>query len=233
MIRAVLFDFDGVLVNSMPFHVQAWQDAFSRYDISVAPDKILLGEGARSIELAREIFAVHDVQMSPDELEAFVNDKQALYRQLTAASFDPAAEPLLQDLRQRGIRTGLVTGTPRDNVEQIVSEEAIGLFDVLVTADDVSAGKPNPECYLLAAQMLRVLPDSSRVIENAPLGIEAARLAGMSVWALTTTLTRFHLSGADRLFTDLSEVAKQLDLLAPGLDGLDTENFEVGYEPTS
>ncbi len=213
MINAVFFDFDGVLVNSMPFHIQAWQSVFKEVDIAVDANKILLAEGAHSIEVAREIFAANDVRMSQAELQAFVDGKQTLYQNMTEAKFDASAEALLTKLKTIGILTGLVTGTSRSNVEHTIPAKALSLFDAIVTAEDVASGKPNPESYLLASQMLNLVPSYCLAIENAPLGIQAARLAGMSVWAVTTTLAAYHLSGADRIFSSLGDIPKAFSLM--------------------
>ena len=92
MIKAVLLDYDGVLVNSMPFHVQAWQIVFEDFDIEIKPEVVLLTEGSRSIELARKIFEEQNVSMTEDDLIDFVAKKQQIYRDITPAQLSNGAE---------------------------------------------------------------------------------------------------------------------------------------------
>ena len=205
MVKAVLFDYDGVLVNSMPFHVKAWQSVFTDFEITIKPDEVLLREGARSIELAREIFADRSLEISELELKEFVDKKQQIYRKITEAKIENGTEAFLKNLRKQGKLIGLVTGTVRLNIEHSHSSEFIALFDTIVTADDVENGKPNPECYLNAARELTISPNNCLAVENAPLGIQAAKNAGMQVAALMTTLDKEILPDADFYANDLGE----------------------------
>jgi beta-phosphoglucomutase len=207
LIQAVLFDYDGVLVNSMAFHVKAWQAVFSDYNIPVKPEDILLTEGSRSFELALKIFEDWKYDISQDQLIDFIQKKQQYYQKITEAKLQPGAELLIQRLKQQGIKIGLVTGSNRKNVEVVLNPEIISEFDVTVTGDEVREGKPNPEAYLKAARVINVEPGHCLVIENAPLGIEAAKSAGMKVVALTTTLDRRYLKDADFIANDLMEVS--------------------------
>ncbi len=199
----MLFDYDGVLVNSMPFHVKAWQSVFSDFEISLKPEEVLLREGARPIELAREIFADRDVEISELELKQLIDRKQKSYRKITEAKIENGTEPFLKNLRKQEKLLGLVTGTVRLNIEHSHSSEFIGLFDTIITADDIKNGKPNPECYLNAAKELVVSPEYCLAVENAPLGIQAAKNAGMQVAALMTTLDKESLPNADFYANDL------------------------------
>ena len=205
MVKAVLFDYDGVLVNSMPFHVKAWQSVFTDFEIAIKPEEVLLREGARSIELAREIFADRSLEISELELKEFVDKKQQIYRKITEAKIENGTEAFLKNLRKQGKLIGLVTGTVRLNIEHSHSSEFIALFDTIVTADDVENGKPNPECYLNAARELTISPNNCLAVENAPLGIQAAKNAGMQVAALMTTLDKAILPDADFYANDLGE----------------------------
>jgi len=205
LVKAVLFDYDGVLVNSMPFHVKAWQSVFTDFEIAIKPEEVLLREGARPIELARDIFADRSLEISELELKEFVDKKQQIYRKITEAKIENGTEAFLKNLRKQGKLIGLVTGTVRLNIEHSHSSEFIALFDTIVTADDVENGKPNPECYLNAARELTISPNNCLAVENAPLGIQAAKNAGMQVAALMTTLDKEILPDADFYANDLGE----------------------------
>lgn len=213
MIRAVLFDFDGVLVNSMPFHVRAWRAACQGFGVEIPAEHVLMREGARCVEVARELAELHKLALTRQETEDLAKKKQEIYREVVQLDLDEHVEPLLHSLANMGLRAGLVTGSPLKHVELLLPPRIRSLFDVIVTADEVRIGKPDPECYLKAARYIEVLPDSCLVIENAPLGIRAACAAGMRVVALTTTLRRSYLAQAHVVLQDLEELSQQLDTL--------------------
>ena len=215
MLKAVLFDFDGVLVDSMSFHVEAWQSVFKEYHIKIAPEDILLTEGCRSIELAEKIFSDWNYDITSQELNKFVERKQGRYQKITKATFDENASSLIQKIREHGVLIGMVTGTSRSNVNKVLSSEFRDLFDIIITGNDVIRGKPDPEAYLKAADVLTIHPQNCLVVENAPLGIQAAKNAGMKVVALSTTLDRVYLPGADYYFEDLQDLEKNWWKLQP------------------
>ena len=177
MINAILFDHDGVLVNSMPYHVQAWQEVMARHGVEIDPLEIYLQEGATTMEVAAEL--CHR------------------YRK----------------------RMGIVTGSIRAQVEPVLGEYMLSLFDCLITADDVEYGKPDPEPYLRAARKVACAPSECLVIENAPLGIISAKAAGMSVIAITSTLASYHLRQADAVVSDFWELRRRFPGIVSKLEG--------------
>lgn len=209
MIKAVLFDYDGVLVDSMDFHVYAWQIVFKDFNIDIHPEEVLLTEGARSIELARKVLSEHNISITEDKLADFVNKKQNTYRQITRAQFSEEAGRLISKIKQSGMRVGVVSGGARFDIESLLPPEVRRQIDVIVSGEDVRNGKPDPEGYLKAAQELGASPPECLVIENAPFGIQAAQRAGMKVAAVATTLPRHRLNGADFHADDLSDLNKQ------------------------
>ncbi|MFQ5823711.1 MAG: HAD family hydrolase [bacterium] len=213
MIKAVLFDYDGVLVNSLPFHVRAWQKVFSDFKIEVKPNDVLLTEGSRSVEVARKIFKDWNFNISNDEIMRLVKKKQQIYREITKAKLENGAETIIDNIKKQGMFIGLVTGSIRLNVEKVLHPQFIAQFDSVVTGDDIKEGKPSPEAYLKAARELNVEPSQCLVIENAPLGIQAAKNAGMTVVALTTTLDESRLNGADFFAKNLIELANRWETL--------------------
>jgi HAD superfamily hydrolase (TIGR01509 family) len=116
--------------------------------------------------------------------------------------------PLVVDrLRQAGCRMGMVTGSSRNSLERVLTEDQAQWFDVIITADDVVRGKPHPEPFLLAARALKIEPEKCIVIENAPFGIEAARSAGCAAAAIfCTTLSKEDLGWANWIVKDHEEL---------------------------
>ena len=111
------------------------------------------------------------------------------------------------------MKVGLVTGTVQANIKAVLGNKIIALFDVVITETDVQRGKPYPDPYLRAAQKLDVTPEACLVIENAPVGIAAAKAAGMKCIALTTTLSPQQLDRADYHYTDLHNLMDDLEQL--------------------
>jgi HAD superfamily hydrolase (TIGR01509 family) len=183
--EAVIFDLDGVLVDSMPTHVRAWQAAFEKVaGIKVTNREIYLLEGMRGMDLIKKIFDQKGGDHS--KAEKVHDEKNRVFRSIRSSEpFEGAAE-LLDRL---SCRKALVSGSAREDVETII-REAFGdpQFDAVITADDVKVGKPDPAAFLEAASRIQVSPRDSVVVENAPLGAIAAVRAGMDCYvALNNT----------------------------------------------
>jgi beta-phosphoglucomutase len=121
----------------------------------------------------------------------------------------PGIAPLLHDLWGRGYQLGLVTGSAGSVVDESLSPTGLAeLFAAIVTGDEVSQGKPNPEPYQIAANRLGVSPFDCLAVENAPLGIRSAKAAGMGCVAIETTLpaARLLAADADRVFPDAADL---------------------------
>lgn len=210
MIRAVLFDYDGVLVDSMPYHVAAWMEVMARYDVAISPEEIYLEEGGRTEDIAAELFRRRDRDFSTELLQEIVNAKRDQYLANNQTKLVDGALELLEHLKKDGYRLGLVTGSIRAQVDSTLAEDVRNYFDCVVASEDVEHGKPNPEPFLKAAQRLGVAAEECLVIENAPLGVYAARAAGMWVVAVLATLPAHYLREAHQLVADLVELRRRL-----------------------
>ncbi len=213
MIRAVLFDFDGVIGDTMPWHLAAWREVLASVGIELAPEMVLRNEGRPAGEIAKIIADSVGVPMSTEQAEEVARRKNERFRQLHRAGAAPGAMELVSELKRRGLKVALVTGTERANVSAVLPPQLIALFDAIVAAGDAARGKPHPDPYILAAQRLGVPPAQCLVVENAPSGIQAARAAGMACVAVRTTLSEQYLSGADVIVSDLRALHSQLDSL--------------------
>lgn len=211
MIDTILFDFDGVMVNSMPFHVDAWLKAGKKFEIEIDPQDVYFNEGVRCAEFATGLFERLGLANNNGQVDALVGLKKATYQKITKGELYHDARPLLSKIRNSGYKTGLVTGSSRMDIKKILKPEDFANFDVVVTGDDVKKGKPNPEGYLKAASALGVEPSNCLVVENAPLGIKAAKAAGMQVIALSTTLESGYLQEADLQVKDLAQFRHNFD----------------------
>jgi beta-phosphoglucomutase len=211
LFKAVLFDYDGVIVYTMPYHLRAWQAQFDEYGIKIEPHDVLLREGSIAVNIGRKIFEQNGITISESDLTYFVARKQEKYRRISAAPVAEEVPAFIEFLNSRAIKVGLVTGTDMANVKNIISSELYNKFESIITSEDVTSGKPHPEPYLKGASAIGVMPEKCLVVENAPLGIESAKNAGMTVAAVETTLEKEHLPGADMYFKNVAELFDKWD----------------------
>jgi beta-phosphoglucomutase family hydrolase len=204
--RAVLWDLDGVLVDSAPFHFQAWRELLASLGRELSEADFQRTFGLRNDAILRELLG----DLPPAEVERLAARKEALFREAARGHISalPGALPLLRLLRERGLRLALVSSTPRANIELVLS--SLGLetaFDVVVGEEDVSRGKPDPEGFLLGAERLGVPPEECVVIEDAPVGVEAAKRGGMRCVGVSRGRPRDALAKADLVVESLEDPA--------------------------
>jgi beta-phosphoglucomutase family hydrolase len=217
MIEAVLWDLDGVLVDTARFHYQAWWQLLSEFGRSLSEEEFRRTFGLRNDLILRDMLG----EVSAEEVKRLSERKEALFRQHAAGQVTllPGAAELVRRTRDGGRRMALVTSTPRANIDFVLEQVGLsGAFDTIVAAEDVSRGKPDPEGFLLAARRLGVAPERCLVIEDAPGGIEAACRAGMRSLAVTTTRPREELTAADAVVDSLNDAAA-LAMLEDGPSG--------------
>jgi len=202
--RAIVLDMDGVVLDSMPTHLLTWQRTLAPLGVDLTADDLYPLEGVPTESTAKLLTErLLGQACSDEEAQRLADAKRALFAQIFAPTFVPGILPLLYDLRGRGYRLGLVTGSARSVVDGSLAPTGVtGLFDAIVTGDQVSRGKPAPEPYRLAAARLGLSPSECLAVENAPLGIQSAKAAEMACVALETTLPAEQLPAADRVFPD-------------------------------
>jgi beta-phosphoglucomutase len=201
--RAVLWDMDGTLADSSDQHWRAWRDAMKAAHRELTFEQFEAAFGQRNDRFLRSWLGD---DLTDAEVVRFGEDKEAAYRRLIEAEGLaplPGAARWVGRLRADGWRQAVASSAPRANVEAML--RAVGLagsFDLIVAAEDVTAGKPDPEVFLTAAARLGVPPARCIVVEDAAVGIEAARRAGMrSVGVNSTQLA------ADRAVASLADLA--------------------------
>jgi HAD superfamily hydrolase (TIGR01509 family) len=207
--RGVVFDMDGVLVDSGVHHRDAWRLLLDDLGLTPAPDfwRLTIGrpaEEAVALLLDRPVGAV--------EAAALARRKRAHYTRLAARGMlpIPGAPAFVAALAGLGVPRAVATSASRRDVEALLAEVGVRAhFEVIVTADDVRWGKPNPEVYERAAGGLGLPPAECLVFEDSVVGVHAARGAGMRVIGVTTAHSGRELmaAGAERAIADFAGVA--------------------------
>jgi beta-phosphoglucomutase len=206
-LNAVIFDMDGVITNTMPYHYRAWNQIFREEGFRVPPIDIYKREGQKGIESIREIFAEYGKPFSLAHGRGILRHKEQLFKKIAQTRFIPGACNFIVLLQKRRIPLALVTGTARHEVKKIIPTKILSAFKVIVSGTDVTNGKPHPEPYLKAIKILRIPKNKIVVIENAPFGILSAKVAGLTCLALETSLPRKYLSQADRVFHGFEDLS--------------------------
>ncbi|HQU72547.1 MAG: HAD family phosphatase [Calditrichaeota bacterium] len=207
--KAVMLDFDGVVVRSMEDHYEGWRRALAEYGIEMLPEELFVIEGTGAEEIASQFTRKFNLPF--EEAGNIIRKKIAYYDELKNIELYPDLLELLDWAGDRGLLTALVTNSEPDWVYRTLEEFGLtDRFEAIITAEDFRFAKPAPEPFLRAAQQLSVDPEETVVLENAPLGIRAARAAGMRCIALATTLSPKYLKEADVVADNLSEALDAL-----------------------
>ncbi len=197
--RALIFDMDGVICHTMPYHLEAWRvyvDRTPELRQQINLEQLRQMGGKRNAELLPELLGR---PVSEAEVQRWGAGKEAVFRELLAPNLEllPGLLPFLKSAKEKGYRLGLGTSACAANVELVLSCAGVGdFFDTVVMEQDVQRGKPDPECYLLVAERLQVLPQHCLVFEDAVAGVIAAVRAGMRCWGVLTTQAEAALQGA-------------------------------------
>jgi HAD superfamily hydrolase (TIGR01509 family) len=186
--RGFIFDLDGTLVANMPLHEEAFRLFTDRHGLPrLTAEMRARLDGKRN----RDIFPIlFEEALAPERLRSYADEKEALYRELSHGRLAalPGLTRLLDALETRGLPAALATSAPLENVAHTLGE--LGLASRLtqiVRSDTMARGKPHPDVFLAAAQLIEVRPEKCLAFEDAPAGILAARAAGMTCVALTTS----------------------------------------------
>jgi HAD superfamily hydrolase (TIGR01509 family) len=208
-VAAVIFDLDGVLVDSGAHHRQAWARLLAEIGVTPPPGFWRRTIGRPSAEAVPLLIGE---AVAPAEARRLANRKHAHYLALAGNGVPAVAGVVafVESLRRDGVPLAVATSARRSDARGLLG--SLGLlerFDAIVAAEDVARGKPDPEVYLLAASRLGARPGGCLVFEDALVGVQAARGAGMRVIGVATSYEPADLvaAGADRAITSFEDLA--------------------------
>lgn len=213
-LKAVLFDMDGVLFDSMPIHAVAWTQALVEMGVEFTEEEGYLHEGRTGSGTINIVFQRSlGRDATEEEKQTIYKRKSDLFEASAEAPVMPGSQALLDQVKADGLQRILVTGSGQKTLLTKLNHHFPGQFTrpKMVTAYDVTIGKPHPEPYLQGIEKAGVKPFNAIVVENAPLGVESAKAAGLFTIAVNTgKLQDYHLedAGADLLFDSMTALSE-------------------------
>lgn len=206
-LEAVIWDMDGVIVDSGPYHFNSWHNTLDQYSLAVSEAQLRQMFGMTSPEVVRRLFGA-------DVKEEFVSqlceEKELLFREAIKenAEYIPGVEFWLNEFKQSGIRQALASSGSQENINAVL--DVLGTrryLDEIVSGKNIQS-KPDPAIFLQAALQLGVKPESCLVIEDAIAGVAGAKTAGMKCLAVTTTNCPEDLGDADLILKNLLSLSE-------------------------
>ena len=213
-LKAVLFDMDGVLFDSMPNHAYAWSHAMTEYGLQMTREEVYMNEGrtgSGTINMLAQRFWGRDA--TEEEKQLIYEAKSKVFNSLPEAKPRPGALETLQAVKTKGLKIVLVTGSAQTSLLEKLERSYPGFFhqELMVTGFDVKLGKPYPEPYLKGLQKAGIKPEEGIVVENAPLGVQAGHAAGIFTIAANTGPLADEVlknAGADIVLPGMMDVAR-------------------------
>lgn len=205
---AALFDMDGTVMDTTGADFQAWNLVLKKYGSGLTYPEYVKQLGVKSETLIHEL-----VDISSEEADKALKKKADYFKEIIEVQGLKAidnVEACLEKLQEKGFKIALATAARFDKLEEVFSRVKLQhYFETIVTANEVSHGKPHPEIFLKAAQKLKISPDKCIVFEDAENGVKAAKNAGMFCIAITSTTLEMHLQKADLIVHNYKELLNE------------------------
>ena len=209
--KNILFDMDGVLINSMKYHTTAWQHAFKQNNISTTDKKIMELAGMTSIDTIKIICKDNKIKYNDTLITKIKSDKaKELDKIFRVELYDGVYEELIK-LKKNNYKLALISGARNYEVQKTVKTHFKNIFDLVISGDDIKLGKPNPEPYQTAINKLNLNKKETVVIEDALSGIQSANSTGIDVLAITTSFPKKELLNATLIFNNHKELFDYLN----------------------
>lgn len=212
--KAVLFDMDGILYDSMRFHARAWYETATRHQLNSTPELFYLYEGRTGESTINELYQKTFQRDATDEgKKSIYEEKATLFNRYNDGKAMQGAAEVLKAVKASGLQTLVVTGSGQHSLINKLEHTYPGYFkrEKMVTAFDVKLGKPHPEPYLMGLKKAGVNPHEAFVVENAPMGVQAGVAAGIFTIAVNTGPLDDRVlldAGADLLYPNMTALAE-------------------------
>jgi beta-phosphoglucomutase family hydrolase len=206
-LEAVIWDMDGVIADTAPYHFKAWQTVFPKRRANFTAEDFKQHFGQRNDKIIRDTIGGG---ISSEEVDAIALEKEAVFRREVAQNIKalPGAIELMKMLRAHGVKMAIASSAPMENIQLVIRSLGIlNCFQVIVWGREVTESKPSPQGFLLASRRLNVEVGNCVVIEDAVAGVTAAKRAGMKCLAVTNTHPRTSLKEADLVVDTLEAVS--------------------------
>ena len=217
--KAVFFDQDGVLFDSMPFHAKAWEKAMAENGLPFTAEQTYRNEGRTGASVVTEAYRlVHGIDAPQEVIEAVYAAKSAYFNKLSGGKLPnliPGIREVLDYLHKKGVQCWVVTGSGQRSLLDNLQITFPGIFTGIITAFDVKNGKPDPEPYLKAWERSGFNKSECYVVENAPLGVRAGKAAGLFTIAVNTGIlpdSALEAEKADKVFPNMNALLEWLKL---------------------
>ncbi len=215
MLKAVIFDFDGVITDSEMLHLRVFNEALVPYGINIKKEDYYSEYlGLTDRDLLKTLFEKGILKTEASELEKILKQKKAIFAKLAKSESQiiDGVREFLQLLSENKIPMAICSGALLGEIELILNQTGLRkYFEIIVSAQDVAKGKPDPEGFVLALKKLKennssIEPQDCIVIEDSRWGLEAAKAAGMKTVAVTNSYDEKELSAADKITDNLSKL---------------------------
>ncbi len=203
-LKAVLFDFDGVIAKTMEDNFLAWQHAFKMKGANISHEDYMPLEGASLNEIVRIISEKYN--LFDLDVAEMIARKEEHFERNHSFSFYSGVLEFINELKSKGIKIAIVTAAHKYRLFSTTPNDFLEKFDTIITGDNFKIGKPEPDPYLAGLNSLEVGSEESIVIENAPLGIKSAKSAGMFCIAISSTLDKNYLKEADVVVDEFKDL---------------------------
>jgi len=201
--KGVLLDLDGTLIDSMPLHYRCWSETLERFGVSIDIDHFYASEGTKITDLMERYTGIQE----PGTIAELVREKDALFLERFSFRLYEGVKEFLSECTSLGVALGLVTASSAARFHASAPRSFTEYFSVIITGDSLARGKPHPDPYLAGIRGLDLARGHVLAVENAPLGITAAKAAGLQCVALAQTVGRPFLREADCTYETFRDFA--------------------------
>lgn len=209
LLKSLIFDMDGVLVDSMPYHANAVKNVFDAIGVKMDKQEIYELEGSQTIEIVRYLLEKGQEGSNTFDPEVIVHRYRIEFNRIfELKTFEGMPECL--DILKKRFRLAVVSGADRDIVHDIIDKLFPDTFDVVITGEDIAKGKPAPDPFLKALEMLDIDKNECIVVENAAMGVESAKRAGLYCVAVPAYIDEERLDSADMIVKNHDMLIKYL-----------------------